>query len=445
MAKPKPKYKSQSTWPREPSSGAGACPAALSPVLFVATSPDAGLGAPGQRLAVKDGLLLGRDPDGPGAVAVDDPRVSREHLRVVWDPAARSFRALDCDSTNGLHLNGHHARSALLANGDVLRIGDTLLVVVADDRMRGVQQDIDRAARTAVTVLFMGETGTGKEVLARRLHAMSGRTGEFVAVNCAALPRELAAAELFGHARGAFSGARQAREGLFAAAHGGTILLDEIGDVAPEVQVALLRVLDERRVRPLGSNTDVAVDVRIVGATNRDLRSAVAEGTFRADLYARLAQLVVQLPPLRARRHEIAALFRSFLAEARAAPVEVPVDTMEALLVFDWPLNVRELRSLAQAWAATAAPAADLDFESLARLRPELGAALNRAREQPLEPVEAGLTPAELASRREELVAALDGAGGNITEAALRLGRPRSWVYRWLRTLDIRRDHDVRE
>lgn len=208
-------------------------------------------------------------------------------------------------------------------------------------------------APTDTSVLLLGETGTGKEVVARAIHDASSRAGRpFVAQNCAAIPETLLEAELFGWTRGAFSGADAARDGLFMRASGGTLLLDEIGDMPPGLQAKLLRVLQEQRVRPLGSVTEHRVDVRIIAATHRDLPRLVETGGFRADLYYRLAVFPLELPPLRRRVGDLALLVQHFLRACRARlDADVPdfaLDALDALEAHDWPGNVRELRNVVE-------------------------------------------------------------------------------------------------
>jgi DNA-binding NtrC family response regulator len=262
-------------------------------------------------------------------------------------------------------------------------------IVTGDAALREVLALVDRVAPTDVPVLVAGESGTGKELVARRIHARSARAaGPFVAVNAAALPESLAESELFGHERGAFTGADRARAGRFEEAHGGTLFLDEIGELAPALQAKLLRVLEDGRVRRLGSERDVAVDVRLVAATNRDLSHEVETGGFRRDLYFRLAVVPVALPPLRERPGDVALLARHFAARLAArhrvpAP-EITPEALEALSARDWPGNVRELRNALERAvvvrgglairaedvrpaAASAAPALTLDEDTRAR------------------------------------------------------------------------------
>ncbi|MBL8717617.1 MAG: sigma-54-dependent Fis family transcriptional regulator [Myxococcales bacterium] len=223
--------------------------------------------------------------------------------------------------------------------------------MVGDSRaMREVADLVRRVARTDSTVLVTGESGTGKELVARALHETSGRPGRFVAVNCAAMPEHLLESELFGHVRGAFTDARSAREGLFVEAQRGTLFLDEIGELPLAIQPKLLRVLQERTVRPVGGSGEVPVDVRIVAATNRDLEDEIEAKRFRSDLYFRIQVVELPLPPLRMRGNDVLALATHFLrAHATRADKGVPTLSAEAaarLLAHPWPGNVRELQNV---------------------------------------------------------------------------------------------------
>ena len=226
-------------------------------------------------------------------------------------------------------------------------------IVGASGAMEEVLSTVARAAPTDATVLIGGESGTGKELVARAIHGASRRSaGPFVAVHCAALAESLLESELFGHERGAFTGADRARMGRFEAASGGTIFLDEIGEISPAVQVKLLRVLQERQVERVGSNVPIRLDVRLVAATNTDLTEAIGAGRFREDLFYRLAVVRVFIPPLRQRREDIPRLVEHFLAKHAEAGTHrvagVSREAMDALLRYDYPGNVRELENLVQ-------------------------------------------------------------------------------------------------
>jgi len=225
-------------------------------------------------------------------------------------------------------------------------------MLVASPEMGRLMDQVRRVAGADLPVLLQGESGTGKELVARELHRLSERAaGPFVAVNCAAIPAELLEAELFGHTRGAFTGAHRAREGRFRAASGGTLLLDEIGDLPSELQPKLLRVLQERVVEPIGSERSVPVDVRIIAASHRDLGQLVGEGAFREDLYYRLAVLPLRIPPLRERRSDIVPLFELFLSSQSARGGRVLSLSREAAAELrgrPWPGNVREVENMAR-------------------------------------------------------------------------------------------------
>jgi len=219
--------------------------------------------------------------------------------------------------------------------------------------IRTVLEQVDQIADTDAAVLIRGETGTGKEVIARLIHGASGRrTGPFVAVNMAAIPDSLAEAELFGHVRGAFSGADNARTGRMVAAHGGTLFLDEIGEMPRSLQGKLLRALQDREVMPVGGSSPIPVDVRVVAATHRDLGEMIADGQFREDLFYRLDVVPIEIPPLRARREDIPALAEHFRREVNAREGRsVPgfaLDVMQRLSNYDWPGNVRELENFVE-------------------------------------------------------------------------------------------------
>jgi len=211
-------------------------------------------------------------------------------------------------------------------------------------------EQVERIARSEATALVIGETGTGKELIARHIHAQSGRSGAFVAVNCGAFSETLIDSELFGHEVGAFTGATQARAGWFEAAHGGTLFLDEIGDLSLALQVKLLRVLQERQVVRLGSRRAIPLDVRLVAATNVDLHKAVSAGRFRADLYYRLSVAPIALPPLYQRPGDILPLARHFIGiyggKMQLGHVTLSADARAALLAYQWPGNIRELENV---------------------------------------------------------------------------------------------------
>jgi DNA-binding NtrC family response regulator len=298
--------------------------------------------------------------------------------------------------------------------------------------MREVHKRIGLAAASDVPVLILGETGTGKERVARALHQHSARARRrFVAINCAAIPKELLEIELFGHVRGAFTGAAGERTGCFHAADGGVLLLDEIGDMAPGVQAKVLRALQEGEVTPLGANRPVKVDVRVIAATHRDLAAAVREGSFREDLMHRLDGLAIRLPPLRERLADIIPLAEHFLrlAAAPAAPRALSAPAAQALLRHAWPGNVRELRNVIERCQAlvrhAVIGAGDLDLADAA-------AVADAPRDLPADWLASALPAATERLERALIVHAVATARGNRAEAARRLGIHRQLLYRKL-------------
>ncbi|HXG94481.1 MAG TPA: sigma-54 dependent transcriptional regulator [Blastocatellia bacterium] len=223
-------------------------------------------------------------------------------------------------------------------------------IIGRSPQMQAIYQMIETVAQTTSTVLITGESGTGKELVARAIHNMSDRAASpFVSINCGAFTETLLESELFGYMKGSFTGAVSNRKGLFEAAEGGTIFLDEIGETTPAMQVKLLRVLQERTIRRVGGVEEIPVDVRVVAATNRDLAQMVEDGTFRNDLYYRISVIPIEMPPLRARRTDIPDLVRHFLEKYSAAagrpPLEISEEAMRYLESYDWPGNVRELEN----------------------------------------------------------------------------------------------------
>jgi transcriptional regulator with GAF, ATPase, and Fis domain len=224
-------------------------------------------------------------------------------------------------------------------------------IVGTSPTLRNVLSRISKVAPTDSTVLITGETGTGKELIARGIHRRSSRGARaFISVNCTAVPRELIPSELFGHEKGAFTGATQRRLGRFELAHEGTIFLDEVGDLAPDTQIALLRVLQEREFERVGGGQSIPIDVRVIAATNRDLKTAVATGTFRRDLFYRLNVFPIEVPPLRERREDILMLVEYFVqrfaAKAGRNITSIDQKALDVLQSYDWPGNIRELQNI---------------------------------------------------------------------------------------------------
>jgi DNA-binding NtrC family response regulator len=397
---------------------------------------------------------------GFAAIALEDDEVSRRHAELAYEAATDRWFVRDLGSRNGTWIDGARIDRAALSHGSVLRIGQSLLVSIdvvvppgqrlrregrtlrgASLAMQRVRGEIAMTATGTAPLLVLGETGVGKELVARELHDRSGRTGPFVPVNCATIPYELADSELFGHAAGAFTGAVAPRGGLFAEAHGGTLFLDEIGELPEAVQPKLLRALALGEVRAVGRTQATQVDVRVIAATHRDLAIQVDAGGFRADLYARLAGWVLRIPPLRERRDDILELAQGALAQLRGGKLATPAvpklscRAAEALLLHDWPFNVRELE---HAMASSAARAEDgiircqhLPPEIAERVLSRDGARVREARADDLA-VRPPAVPTE-AELRQLLVE----HGGNVQHVARALRKDRQQVYRWLKRFQI--------
>jgi DNA-binding NtrC family response regulator len=331
--------------------------------LVVVDGPDAGRAA-----AIGEaGVVVGTGDD-CGLVLTDD-RVSRRHMEVVPDAEAdrRVFVVRDLESKNGTLYEGSLVGEARVGAGATLKLGRSFVriqpqvqplevapsqarrfgeLVAESLAMREVFAVLELAAGSDATVLLEGETGTGKELAARAIHEHgSRRKGPFVAVDCGALPENLLESELFGHVRGAFTGASQARAGAFARAHGGTLFLDELGGISPAVQARLLRVVEERKVRPVGADAERDVDLRLIAAARVDLAARVAEGEFRSDLFYRLSVVRVVLPPLRARREDIGAIVKEIMRRRGLDAGAVSGPNLDRLLAHAWLGNVRELRN----------------------------------------------------------------------------------------------------
>ncbi len=296
--------------------------------------------------------------------------------------------------------------------------------------MREVCGIIARIAPMPSTVLIEGESGTGKELAARAIHARSGRPGGFVAINCGAVSPELLESELFGHAKGAFTGAHQTREGLFGFAHGGSLFLDEIGEMPLGMQAKLLRVLEEKAVRPVGGNEQVPVDVRIIAATNRILSAEVAAGRFREDLFYRLNVVAVRLPPLRERRDDVVPLARYFLAQL-SAELGIPAPEwdgwdLDQLRRYDWPGNVRELRNV---------------IERCLLLGRRPGGCMGALQATSAAAGGGGEPDLSLAAvERAHMLRVLEISAGNKSEAARRLGISRKTMERKLKAWELAGD-----
>jgi two-component system, NtrC family, response regulator GlrR len=402
-----------------------------------------------------DALVIGSSADAD--VVVTDPRISRKHCELSLSESGLLVR--DLGSKNGVFIEGTRVVAAYLAVGVRVRIGDSelslhpsgaprevpLATVPAFGKclgrsiiMRALFAKLQVAAKTSEAILLLGESGTGKELLAHGIHEASGR-GErpFVVFDCSAVAPNLIETELFGAVRGAFTGAASDRTGILAHAEDGTLLLDEIGELPLDLQPKLLRVLESKEIRPVGSNKTIPFRARVVAATHRDIRALSASGEFRPDLYYRLAVLEIRIPPLRERRDDIELLVASFLAEMSPSRAlsDLSIPTLEMLRAHEWPGNVRELRNA----VARLAVFPDLVHDALDVARSPSGAAnqaplgallalpLREAREQVVAQFEEAYVRAKLAE-----------AGGNIARAGAAMGVSRQFAHRLVERLGLR-------
>jgi transcriptional regulator with GAF, ATPase, and Fis domain len=419
--------------------------------------------------------ILGREP-GVG-IWLDANAVSRRHATIRREGS--SWVISDLGSRNGTIVEGSFIRERVLEPNVEVRIGDVIFKFVEsgaslylgyrfDGTMEagaarqaahgslllgGAQIDritasLERIAPTMLSVIVQGESGTGKEVVAREVHRTSGRRGAFVAVNCAAIPATLLESELFGYRKGAFSGADRDKVGLIKAAHQGTLFLDEIGDMPPDAQAKLLRVLQSREVMPVGATSAEPVDVRVVCATHRDLTSRVASNDFRGDLYARLNEYAVTLPPLRDRKEDIFLLARALLARHGRPELQFSFGFMVGLLHYDWPFNVRELEAcVKRAVALSSGPI--LEATHLPDALHEAMAEYGRREpagtsSRPPSPVDLTATaqsqspPARSGAPSEgELRALLLSHRGNVAAVGRVLGKERMQIHRWMKRYNI--------
>ena len=399
-------------------------------------------------------LVFGRQAAGSGERALAHRTVSRRHLELAWDPSLARHYARDLDSRNGTWLAGQPLAGIprVLDDNAVLRIGDVLAVY---ERHRGDVVDapavdrqavpgdalaiaalrgaLARAAPDPAPVLLVGESGAGKERTAAEIHRLSGRRGPFLALNCAALSPQLIESQLFGHQRGAFTGAATHHTGLFRAADGGSLFLDEIGELSLDLQPKLLRALESGEILPVGATAPVRVDVRVIAATNRELAREVEAGRFRRDLYARLALWELALPPLARRRVDILAwldrLALQWASERRLSKptIELTPAAAERIVRHRWPENLRGLMRLIHELAHLA---------GRGPLTPaQLPAWLDEAHEAPAtgdEPTASGGGPLRPRPSRDELVAVLARHGWNISATARHYDRDRKQISRWI-------------
>ncbi len=444
-------------------------------------------------------ITIGRDP--VHSVCIPEQAVSRMHARIRRVDDA--YLLTDLGSRNGTIVDGQHVQEIVLEPLAEVRVGDAIFKFVEDGadlaaayridgmvaghrrartfvelvggaRMDAIAADIERIAPTALSCVVLGETGTGKEVVARGIHALSGRRGSFQAINCAAIPQNLLESELFGYRRGAFSGADRDKPGLIRLADGGTLFLDEIGDMPIDAQAKLLRVLQSREVFPLGATQPERVDIRVVCATHRDLYAHARDGRFRGDLLARLNEHTVRLPPLRERKEDTLLLVRSFFLRYGRPNARFTFSFMVALLHYDWPFNVRELESCVKRGLAIT-ETDELDTmhlpdaiaecmrgyasksprggqrASMPSVLPPVGAfaqpfpsvALPSFGPPPSSPprsVPAPMSSRSLAPTESELRMLLARHGGNVAAVGRELGKERMQIHRWLKKFGISLD-----
>jgi DNA-binding NtrC family response regulator len=389
-------------------------------------------------------------------VSLPDRMVSSRHARLFRGPEGLTLQ--DCGSTNGTFVNGARVTDRLLSDGDVVDVGRTVLRVrlalATPEKTAPVSESesgdvpglatllpgldaelalVRRVARSGVPMLLLGETGTGKEVVAQAIHATSGRPGKFVGVNCAALPSTLVESLLFGHVKGAFSGAVREELGFVRRAHEGTLFLDEIGDLPPAAQAVLLRVLQEGEVVPVGSTRPVPVDLRVIAATHQPVEVMAEQGSFRRDLLARLQGFTHRLWPLVSRREDIGVFLAQLLqrlAGERSPKIRFSSDAARALVCYEWPLNVREL---GQALSLALALADDDQIEAS---HLPLTLTTPASRSPAMGEVPDSLSPEQVAARLE-LIAHLERCAGNVSAVARQVNKAPMQIYRWMQRLHI--------
>ena len=405
---------------------------------------------------VGDRIVVGTHPSCD--LVLTDPTVSRQHFEIELEPDG--YRIRDLDSLNGLEVDGLRVFDARVGKSAVLTLGETRIKMRMSSAavdvdvspstqcgplrgrsvaMRKVFERIERVAPTPSTVLLTGESGTGKEVAARAIHELSPRADRpFVVVDCGALPPTLIESELYGHERGAFTGAERARKGAFEAARGGTLFLDEIGELPLDLQTRLLGVIERRQIQPLGSSAMRDIDVRLIAATNRDLRREANKGTFRADLYFRLSVVGVHMPPLRERVDDLPVYVEAFVTEweEQGLSLEISPDTIAQLQARRWPGNVRELRNVLE----RAAVLGDLEGPDEPESSPPATAEAPRVAaaidpEIPFKTSKALLIADFERVYVEQLMARHDG---NITRAARAAEIDRAYLLRLLDKFDMR-------
>ncbi|MEO1229035.1 MAG: sigma 54-interacting transcriptional regulator [Myxococcota bacterium] len=392
----------------------------------------------------RDRVVLGREEPGDtkarDGITVPDRWMSAAHAELIR--TAEGWRLSDLGSSNGTLTWGRRASTVLLSDGDLFETGTTFWLfrtyngserprspapevggpTALSTSMLAVRDKLSRLAPLDVPIVFRGATGTGKEVLARAVHDASGRAGPFVALNGASIPAHLVSHELFGVLERA-DGSERARRGRLRGAHGGTVLLDRLQDLSPEVQLALLRVVQHGEVTPVGSDVPERVNIRFVATTCPEIESLVESGRFRAELWSRLKGRVLDVPPLEARREDLGALMAQLLRRFGLDELSFSAPAYRALLTYDWPHNVRELELGLQSAAALAASSrievADLPSDIQNAEPPRM---LEKGSEE---------------SRERELLRLLDAHKGNVSAVARSMGYSRMQVHRWMKQMGV--------
>ncbi|MBX7100062.1 MAG: sigma 54-interacting transcriptional regulator [Myxococcaceae bacterium] len=405
--------------------------------VLVVSGPDQG-----QKRRSRERQVIGKSAE--STFQLHDEEVSRFHLEV--EPTVEGARLKDKSSTNGTFLAGARIQQMTVYEEALVTIGSTVLristvtgttdkpapraafgkLIGKSQSMQQLYDTLEKAAPTESTVVLLGETGTGKEVVAESVHLLSRRKGKpFVIVDCGNMAPNLIESELFGHVKGAFSGAVADRKGAFIEADGGTVFLDEIGELPLELQPRLLRVLESGTVKRLGEDKPRQVDVRVVAATHRDIEGEVAKGNFRRDLWYRLAVVVAKVPPLRDRLEDLPLLVRHFVAQMGRGDFELPEVLRKSMLAYHWPGNVRELRNVIE--------------RALSGAEFEVGGGTDAGAKDTPGLISADLTALPYKDAKERLVdtfteqyitTLLDRCGNNISEVARTAGIARAYVHR---------------
>jgi transcriptional regulator with GAF, ATPase, and Fis domain len=416
----------------------------------------------------RDEIRVGANPELD--LSVEDRSVSREHLSIR--AGELGWTLVDNDSTNGTYVGELRVYKSEVYQATLVRIGQTVLriepmgehveqelsahhrfgrMMGKSPSMREMFAVLEKVARSDLTVLIEGETGTGKELAAEGLHEASSRQGPFITLNCGAIPRELIESELMGHVKGAFTGAVSDRPGAFVAANGGTLFLDEVGELPLDMQAKLLRVIERREVKPVGSDQSTPVDVRVVAATNRNLAHDAEQGRFRQDLYFRLAVVVVRIPPLRSRLEDLSLLVEHVQGElnrrrvAVGQPPHPPLDdsALAMLRRYEFPGNVRELRNIVERWVVLGAHTAPGSPAVRSGVTNQGGAMPGASSE-----VDNGLLTLPYHEAKEAWIerferayveGALDRANGNVSQASRDAQVDRRHLQRLMVRYDIRR------